>query len=259
MILVKILTYLIMYSFIGWFYESIIRSIGAKKIINSGFLNGPFCPIYGFGAVVVILLFYQRVENIYILFFASMVLTSALEYVTSYLLEKIFHTKWWDYSNYLFNIKGRVFLPGAIVFGILSVLTIKFVHPFIEKTVISIPEWILTSSSILIFILIMIDLYITVRYLFKLNNRLEEIQSAFNYYKEQSLNRTKEFKDTIVEKFEKSEFYSERIEQLLNWKPTQIKRLARAFPKLIPQKANDAWQKLKVRLLSKNEDDKKES
>lgn len=255
-ILVKIFIYLIIYSFIGWAYESIICSTGARKIINRGFLNGPICPIYGFGAMVVILLFYQRVENIYILFFASMLLISIVEYITSFLLEKIFHAKWWDYSNYRFNIKGRIFLLGAIVFGIFSVLAIKLVHPFIENIVNFIPEWILISSSILIFTLIMIDLYITVRYLFKLNSTLEEIQSAFNNYKEQYLKRTKRIKDSILGKFEESEFYSERIERLLNWKPLQGIRLARAFPKIRPQKVNDAWQKLKARLLSKNGRDK---
>ena len=121
----------------------------------------------------------------------------------------------------------------------------------------SLTEWVLVSVSILIFILLAIDIYITVRYLFKLNNRLEEIQTAFNYYKEQSLNRTKEFKATMFEKFEKSEIYSERIEKLLNWKPLQIKRLARAFPRLRPQKVNDAWRKFKIGLLSNNKNDKK--
>lgn len=256
MILTRIFIFIIIYSFIGWFYESILRSISAKKIINSGFLNGPICPIYGVGAIVVILLFYQRIENIYILFFASMLVTSAVEYITSFLLEKIFHARWWDYSTYRFNINGRIFLLGSIAFGTFSVLEIKFIHPFIENIVNPITEGVLVSAIILIFILLVIDLYITVRSLFKLNNRLEEIQTAFNYYKEQSLNRTKEFKATMFEKFEKSEFYSERVEKLLNWKPVQIKRLLRAFPKLRPQNANDAWQKLKIKLLSKNKKDK---
>jgi len=258
-VLSKIFTYLIIYSFIGWFYESTIRSVATKKIINSGFLNGPICPIYGFGAVVVILIFYQRVENIYILFFASAILTNTIEYITSFLLEKIFHAKWWDYSNYRFNINGRIFLLGAVVFGVFSVLAIKYVHPLIEKMVNLIPVRVLISSSILILILILIDLYITVKYLFKLYNTLGDIQIAFNSYKEQYLKRTKEFKDTLLENFEKSEFYSERIEKLLSWKPMQIKRLARAFPKFRPQKANEAWKKLKTRLLSKKKNGKKRS
>jgi len=257
--IVKIFIYLIIYSFIGWLYESTLCSISAKKIINRGFLNGPICPIYGFGAIAVILVFYQRVENIGILFLGSMLLTSVVEYITSFLLEKIFHTKWWDYSNRHFNIKGRIFLLGAVVFGAFSVLAIKFIHPLIERIVNLIPEWVLVSSSILILVILLIDLYITTRYLFKLNNRLEEIQIAFNYYKEQYLKRTKEFKGAVFEKFEKSEFYNERIEKLLNWMPKQGKRLARAFPGLRPQKVNGIWQKLKTRLLSNNKNGKKKT
>ncbi len=121
-----------------------------------------------------------------------------------------------------------------------------------KKVVDSIHEGALISTGVLILILVIVDLYITVRYLFKLNNTLEEIQIAFNHYKGQSLKRTKEFKNTIVEKFEKSGRFSDKIEKL------QFKRIARAFPKLRPQKANDAWQKLKTRLLSKNKNGNEE-
>ena len=90
--------WLMIYSIIGWVYESTICSIGHRKLINRGFLNGPYCPIYGTGAVLVLL------------FFAGALVTCSLEYLTSWLMEKLFHARWWDYSKRKFNIGGRVCL-----------------------------------------------------------------------------------------------------------------------------------------------------
>ena len=129
------------YSFMGWVYESIICSIAQKKFINRGFLNGPLCPVYGFGALVCILLLYQRIEDPVALFFMGMLLTCAVEYVTAVLLEKLFQAKWWDYSNRRFNLNGRVCLLGALVFGILSVLLVKIIHPQVAALTAQVPEW----------------------------------------------------------------------------------------------------------------------
>ena len=107
--------WLMIYSVIGWVYESTICSIGQRKLINRGFLNGPYCPIYGTGAVLVLLVL-GRIQNPVLLFFAGAVLTCSLEYLTSWLMEKLFHARWWDYSKRKFNIGGRVCLIGAIVF-----------------------------------------------------------------------------------------------------------------------------------------------
>lgn len=249
--------WLITYSFIGWVYESIICSIDGKKLVNRGFLNGPLCPVYGFGAIIMILVLDQRTENIFVLFFAGMLITSTVEYITALLLEKLFKAKWWDYSNYRFNIQGRVFLLGALVFGVMSVLLIKYTHPLVKGIYNQLPDWVLISSSIIILIVVIIDLYITVRYLLILNDRLKEIQSALNNFLNQSLKRAEELKGTFFEKFEESEFYSEYIKKLFTLNRFQGKRLARAFPKLNLQVANEAWEKLKKMLLNNNKDDKK--
>ncbi len=248
--------WLITYSFIGWVYESIICSIDGKKLVNRGFLNGPFCPVYGFGAIIMILVLDQGTDNIFVLFFAGMLITSTVEYFTAFLLEKLFKAKWWDYSDYRFNFQGRIFLLGALVFGVMSVLLIKYIHPFIKDIYNQLPDWALISSSIVIFIVVAIDLYITVHYLFLLNDRLKEIQSALNNFLNKSLKRAEELKGTFFEKFEESEFYSEYIKKLFALNRHQGKRLARAFPKLNLQVANEAWKKLKKMLLNNNKNDK---
>lgn len=116
------------FSFIGWAYESIYYSIQQKKLINSGFLSTCFCPIYGIGALLVWGVL-GRIENIFALFFAGMFLTGALEYTVSVMLEKLFHKRWWDYTNWPANINGRVCLFGGMAFGILSVVLVKFIAP----------------------------------------------------------------------------------------------------------------------------------
>ena len=98
------------YSFLGWVCECIYCSIPAKKFINRGFLEGPYCPIYGCGAMLVIYLLTPFAAKPLLLFVAGILVTSALEYITSWLMEMFFHTKWWDYSTYPFNINGRICL-----------------------------------------------------------------------------------------------------------------------------------------------------
>lgn len=106
----EIILYFFIYAFLGWVSECIYCSIGHKKIINRGFLNGPVCPIYGFGALIVIFFLKRYENNVLELFLYGIIVTSILEYITGYLLEMIFNTTWWDYSRKKFNIKGRVCL-----------------------------------------------------------------------------------------------------------------------------------------------------
>jgi len=250
-ILIKWFLYFIIYSFIGWLYESILCSINEKKWVNRGFLNGPLCPVYGFGALSVLFLLNQRVNNVFTLFFVSMIVTSLLEYITSFLLEKLFHAKWWDYSHYRFNIQGRISLIGAIVFGGLSVLLIKIIHPLTSDLLKVLSNTTMYISSISIFIILILDLSITLNYLFSLEGKLKEIQLVFNTFKTQYLKRVDELKDTLIERFEESELYIEYIKKLNYLNKFQGVRLVRAFPKLTLQKYNESWQKLKKILVDK--------
>ena len=122
------------YSFVGWLYETVLCSVEERKLINRGFLRGPYCPVYGFGAIIDILVL-NKIDNIFVLFFMGVILTCSLEYFTSWLLEKLFDARWWDYSYMKFNIKGRICLLGAIVFGLFSVLLIKLLNPFVMSLI----------------------------------------------------------------------------------------------------------------------------
>lgn len=167
--------YFTIYSFLGWVCETVYCSIGQKKFVNRGFLNGPFCPIYGFGALAVITILSPFVENIPILFIASIIVTSFLEYVTSFLLEKLFHMSWWDYSNYKFNINGRVCLQNSLMFGVLSLFVMLVVHPAIDDFVSSINTKVAFVLSILFGTYFVVDTIITSTTILHLNERLEKL------------------------------------------------------------------------------------
>ncbi|WP_240843160.1 putative ABC transporter permease [Acidaminobacter sp. JC074] len=122
------------YSFIGWGFETALKSIRDKKFVNSGFLFGPFCPIYGVGALSIIALSEQMsklpglMNSLPIKILMAIVVTTVIEYITAVILENVFHSKWWDYSNEAFNIHGRVCLRFTIIWGMLGYLLINYLH-----------------------------------------------------------------------------------------------------------------------------------
>ena len=142
------------YSFLGWVCECIYCSIPAKKFINRGFLAGPYCPIYGCGALLVLYLLKPFLYQPLLLFIMGMIVTSFLEYFTSWIMELLFHTKWWDYTNYRFNIHGRVCLRNSFLFGIMSLVVCYIVHPSIIHIANMIPDfikWITNGLMMIIF------------------------------------------------------------------------------------------------------------
>ena len=136
---ISVILYFIIYSFLGWCCETVYCSILQKKFVNRGFLYGPLCPIYGCGALLVLYLLRDVRASILPLFLSGMVVTTILEYLTSVLLEKLFHMKWWDYSAMPFNINGRVCLLNSCEFGALSVFVVMVLHPAVTRLVGRIP------------------------------------------------------------------------------------------------------------------------
>ena len=125
----------IIYSMLGWLIEVSAFLISDKKFINRGFLIGPYCPIYGVGAIVMILTLSNYTDSPLILFVMSIVIFSLLEYYTSYFMEKIFKARWWDYSKKKFNINGRICLETMIPFGLLGLLAMYVINPFLNNII----------------------------------------------------------------------------------------------------------------------------
>ena len=123
----------IIYSFLGWIVEVIANLIENKKFINRGFLIGPYCPIYGVGLLIIINFLKSYVNSYIIVFVMSMFICMTLEYLTSYVMEKLFNGRWWDYSDKKFNINGRVCLETTIPFGLGGMAIMYIVNPFLDK------------------------------------------------------------------------------------------------------------------------------
>ncbi len=127
--------YFFIYGFLGWVVEVSFHAIAQHKLVNRGFLNGAICPIYGFGMVLLIVLTEPFRDNIFLLFVGSVIICSLLELATGFVLEKIYHHRWWDYSNEKFNLGGYICLSFSLCWGVAGVIAIKIIHSGISDLV----------------------------------------------------------------------------------------------------------------------------
>lgn len=147
----------IIYAFIGWVMEVTLKLIEKHKFINRGFLIGPYCPIYGYGALIMTITLSKYQNDLFVLFIMSIFICSFLEYITSYVMEKLFKARWWDYSKYKINLNGRVCLNNSILFGLGGIVIIKLVNPILFSIINQISIQSLHYFMIFIFILYLID------------------------------------------------------------------------------------------------------
>ncbi len=188
------------YSCLGWIMEVIATYPDTKKFVNRGFLIGPYCPIYGYCSIAMILLLNNVKSNI-LLFLLCIIVCSIGEYATSYIMEKMFHARWWDYTKHKFNLNGRICLSNCLAFGILGFLLIKFINPFFFEIYSSLT---IKTINILFYTLItifIIDSIISFNTIFKIKNL------SIKY---KNLDNTSEIKDKIKKMFYKN-YFSKRI------------------------------------------------
>ena len=127
--------YFFIYAFLGWSLEVLCKFFEEKKFINRGFLIGPICPIYGYCMVLLVLLIGTGDKDILSIFLKSILVCASIEYITSYVMEKIFKARWWDYSRNRFNINGRICLETMIPFGLMGTLALYFAQPMFHNFV----------------------------------------------------------------------------------------------------------------------------
>ena len=180
--LTQLIFYFAIYSFLGWLVEVAYAYSISKKFVNRGFLFGPFCPIYGFGLLSLIVLLQSFTKNIFLFFIGAILTTSAIEYFTGFILEKIFKTHWWDYSKEKFNLHGYICLKFSIYWGIFGTLLYYFIHPFIALSVSHIPRILILILSPLIFIYFLTDFIFTIHSLFKIKSIYKNFQKIRENY-----------------------------------------------------------------------------
>ena len=164
------------YSVFGYISEVIFCSVPKRHFVNRGFLYGPYCPIYGFGALVVTILLEPFKAHWYLVFIFGVILTSLIEYVTSWLLEKLFNMKLWDYSKHKININGRVCLLNSTLFGILGLVAEYLVEPFVSRILGSLPADILHYAAILIVAVMSSDTVLSIMKMKAFKEGLEKIR-----------------------------------------------------------------------------------
>lgn len=164
------------YSFLGWCAEVVFAACRRGIFVNRGFLNGPVCPIYGFGVALVLALLAPVKDSFVLLFLGSMAVTTALEFIIGFIMESFFHDKWWDYSQNPFNIKGYVCLEFSLIWGFACVLVVDVIHPLIARLVALIPtrvgRWLIGIFAIIM----AADALITLIELLKLPKRFKAVE-----------------------------------------------------------------------------------
>lgn len=199
----------IIISFLGWICEIIYIFIETKEITNRGFLIGPYCPIYGSVSVIMFILLEKYQNDLVVLFFLSSIICTVAEYITSYVMEKIFKARWWDYSHMKFNVNGRVCLLNSILFGFGAIILFKLVMPFLIPLLHQIPHNIFFFISGALLSLFVLDLSVSCNIIFKFKHTVENIQ--------------KDYTGEI----------SEKVRKILMEKSYPLRRLVLAFPNQI--------------------------
>ncbi len=187
-----LLNWLIIYSFFGWVWETCYVSVKSGKFVNRGFINGPLCTIYGFGAVSVYAILRPVSDNILYLYVGGVVVATALEYVTAVLMESIFHTSWWDYSDNKFNFQGRICLGASLGWGFFTVLLFKVLHPVVETVVALYPVFVGEIGVCVIGVGYVIDFAFSAAAAFRIHEKLPVIEAAMEQAKDEMLVRMHE-------------------------------------------------------------------
>jgi len=241
MTLFEIGFYFLYWSAFGWIVEVIVRTLETGEFEDRGFLNAPICPIYGFGVVIVYLTL-SRLKSIIALYVLSVVICSAIELFVGLLLEKMFHAKWWDYSNEKFNYKGYICLKISLLWGVACLLVVKTVQPAIIKLVGYIPY---TAGNIILIIaaiVIIIDTICSVCEVLNFNNKLKQIEKISEILNNSSLKIGGNISGEVQEIIQK---YEKILEQ------AKKTRFIKAFPGLKSIKYNNALKLIKEKLNKK--------
>ena len=167
-----------LYSFLGWVYETALVSIREKQWSNRGFLIGPICPIYGFGALIFILI--GTGLNLWLTFLVCMVSSAVLEYGTAYALEKFFHAAWWDYSRMPLNVNGYICLPASMFFGAAGVMVSHGLHPLVYPPIQALPDVTQNLMALLLTAVVSADATLTVASLSDFVQKMKSFETRAN-------------------------------------------------------------------------------
>lgn len=196
----------IFYSVIGWIIEVLDQFYRQKRFINRGFLIGPYCPIYGFGGLYIYIFLNKYYSDPIALFFLTIVECAILEYLTSFVMEKIFKTRWWDYTDKKFNINGRICLETLVLFGLCGIISTYLINPYLIQFINFINPSVLNVLAIVLAIIFLVDSIVSFRIIYNFKSVANDVR-----------------KDSTNE-------ITAKVKEVLKNKSIFSKRLVKAFP-----------------------------
>ena len=202
----KLFIIFMFYSICGWIIEVVNVSVLEKKVVDRGFLIGPYCPIYGFGGLYIYIFLNKYYSDPIALFFLTIVECAILEYLTSFVMEKIFKTRWWDYTDKKFNINGRICLETLVLFGLGGIVSTYLVNPYLVKFVNFINPSVLNVMAIVLAIILLVDSIVSFRIIYNFKSVANDVR-----------------KDSTNE-------ITAKVKEVLKNKSIFSKRLVKAFP-----------------------------
>lgn len=199
-----------LYCFLGWCFESAYVSIKSRKPVNRGFMRGPFLPLYGSGATMMLVVSSPFQDNLLLTYMAGVVGATALEYITGVTMEALFKVRYWDYSNQRFNYKGHICLSSSIAWGFLTILMTRVIHRPIEQFVLSIPAFVLFGVTFVLTLYLVVDFTLSFKAAMELRDILVKMQKL-----KEEVERLQRRLDVIIA-FNNAEKEQKRLESELS-------------------------------------------
>lgn len=241
--------FFIIYSFCGWVIETVLCSFEEKRLVNRGFLIGPICPIYGCGAIIISVLLTNYKDDWIVVFCLATILAGALEYFTSWLMEKMFHARWWDYSKNKFNINGRICLETMVPFGLLGIAIIYILNPFFYNVLTKIPIGVINVLAIILLIILIVDFVLSLHVISKVTVAVRNVSE--NVKKDNTNEITEKVKELLkntwrgkrlIDAFPKFETITKKVKKVANDTVEKSKKVVEKGKKVI-EKGKEAAEK----------------
>ncbi len=255
-IIIKYILLFFFYSFAGWCLESLYCSIGENKLINRGFLTGPLCPIYGVAALVITILIYNPFKDSPLLvFLLGIVFCDIVEYFTSYIMEKLFAARWWDYTYEFLNINGRICLKHSLYWGVISVVFVNVIHPAVDNLYNKINGDYTVYILAVILVIFVADLINAVRKALDIRKLQMKLNKFISEFSEELNNIKNNIGDKYAYIYEKVETQSDKIIEI----KYQIEDLYADLDKLLSFRISEkTTKKIKKHLASRIFDNRPE-
>ena len=199
------------YAFLGWCTEVSYAALVSGRFVNRGFLNGPWCPVYGFGVVIVLAGLEPLRSNLLLLFVGSVALTSALEWLTGFVLEKLFHQRWWDYSDQPFNLGGYICLRFSIAWGLACLFVVEILQPTVAFLIRLIPHEVGLVILVVLCVGMCVDLTATVSTITKMNRQLSQVDELAARIRTMSNQLGEQLADRVLDAAQRGSDFGENL------------------------------------------------